>query len=90
MNPPYGERLGDSPHLLGLYSEMGVFVKENQSAFDGYILSGNSALVDAAGIIADEAITFYNGGIPCEFMRNPEPTKETIAKVRAQRRRYGR
>jgi putative N6-adenine-specific DNA methylase len=90
MNPPYGERLGDSPHLLGLYSEMGVFIKENQPAYDGYILSGNASLVDAAGIIADEAITFYNGGIPCEFMRNPEPTAATIAKVRAQRRRYGR
>lgn len=87
MNPPYGERLGDPSRLIVLYSDMGVFLYENRESYDGYVLSGNASLCDSAGLLSDEVIKFQNGGIPCDFMKNPEPSKAALSKAKRRNQR---
>ena len=43
-NPPYGKKLGDENELIRLYEQMGIFLKNNFSGWEFWLLSGNPIL----------------------------------------------
>ncbi len=67
-NPPYGERLGHSDALEGLYGDLGRMLKERCSGWDLWLLSGNPELTGALKMKASRRIPISNGGIDCRWL----------------------
>jgi 23S rRNA G2445 N2-methylase RlmL len=68
LNPPYGERTGEIERLVGLYSEIGDFLKQRCRGYTGYVFTGNLNLVKRLGLRTTRRITFYNGEIECRLL----------------------
>ncbi len=68
LNPPYGERTGDFPTLIGLYREIGDFFKQRCGGHRGYIFTGNAALGKQVGLRTKRRIPFFNGEIECRLL----------------------
>ena len=68
LNPPYGERTGEVPSLIGLYREIGDFFKKRCGGHRGYIFTGNAALGKKVGLRTKRRITFFNGEIECRLL----------------------
>ena len=71
INPPYGERLGESNDLDKLYREMGDILKNNCQDSNAFILSGNSNLTKHIGLKSDKKIPLKNGKIDCRLLHFP-------------------
>ena len=69
INPPYGERLGQTDELRVLYAELG----ERLRAFPGWhaaVLTSSPQLAGALGMPAPDAVhDLYNGSIPVRLLR---------------------
>jgi 23S rRNA G2445 N2-methylase RlmL len=68
LNPPYGERTGDLPTLIGLYREIGDFFKKRCGGYRGYIFTGNAALGKSVGLRTKRRIPFFNSAIECRLL----------------------
>jgi 23S rRNA G2445 N2-methylase RlmL len=68
LNPPYGERTGEIPSLVGLYREIGDFFKKRCGGHRGYIFTGNAALGKQVGLRTKRRIPFFNGEIECRLL----------------------
>jgi 23S rRNA G2445 N2-methylase RlmL len=68
LNPPYGERTGEIPTLVGLYREIGDFFKKRCGGHRGYIFTGNAALGKQVGLRTKRRIPFFNGEIECRLL----------------------
>lgn len=68
MNPPYGERLGSTQQLGGLYKQMGDFLKQNGAGWWGYIFTGNLELAKKIGLRTNRRIEFYNSVIDARLL----------------------
>jgi 23S rRNA G2445 N2-methylase RlmL len=68
LNPPYGERTGEVPKLIGLYREIGDFFKQKCGGYRGYIFTGNVALGKQVGLRTKRRIPFYNSEIECRLL----------------------
>jgi putative N6-adenine-specific DNA methylase len=69
FNPPYGERLGESGELAGLYRLLGDVLKQRCAGTAAFILCGNSELVKHIGLKATRRIPLWNGPIECRLMK---------------------
>ena len=69
VNPPYGERLGQSDELRQLYSQLGLKMRSDFKGWRAAVFTGNSGL--AKNISAQQVRTdrFFNGSIPCELIQ---------------------
>jgi len=68
LNPPYGERTGEVPSLIGLYREIGDFFKQRCGGHRGYIFTGNAALGKQVGLRTKRRVPFFNGEIECRLL----------------------
>jgi 23S rRNA (guanine2445-N2)-methyltransferase / 23S rRNA (guanine2069-N7)-methyltransferase len=67
-NPPYGERLGEVPELMGLYGLLGSVLRERCRGWHAAIMTGNPDLGRTMGLRAKRYHSLYNGPIPCRLL----------------------
>ena len=68
-NPPYGKKLGDENELIYLYEQMGIFLKNNFSGWEFWLLSGNPKLTKYLKMKSSLKIPVSNGGIDCRSIK---------------------
>ncbi|MBO6978158.1 MAG: class I SAM-dependent RNA methyltransferase [Prochlorococcus marinus XMU1428] len=68
-NPPYGKKLGDQNELISLYEQMGIFLKNNFSGWEFWLLSGNPKLTKYLKMKSSLKIPVSNGGIDCRWIK---------------------
>ncbi len=68
-NPPYGKKLGDENELIRLYEKMGIFLKNNFSGWEFWLLSGNPKLTKYLKMKSSLKIPVSNGGIDCRWIK---------------------
>ncbi len=68
-NPPYGKKLGDENKLICLYEQMGIFLKNNFSGWEFWLLSGNPKLTKYLKMKSSLKIPVSNGGIDCRWIK---------------------
>ena len=68
-NPPYGKKLGDENELICLYEQMGIFLKNNFSDWEFWLLSGNPKLTKYLKMKSSLKIPVSNGGIDCRWIK---------------------
>jgi len=68
-NPPYGKKLGDENELIYLYDQMGMFLKNNFSGWEFWLLSGNPKLTKYLKMKSSLKIPVSNGGIDCRWIK---------------------
>ncbi|MDP4535251.1 bifunctional 23S rRNA (guanine(2069)-N(7))-methyltransferase RlmK/23S rRNA (guanine(2445)-N(2))-methyltransferase RlmL [Alkalimonas collagenimarina] len=66
-NPPYGERLGDLPELIPLYSNFSVGLKQHYQGWRLGIITSNKDLLRALKLSRSKSYQFSNGPLDCEF-----------------------
>ena len=69
VNPPFGERLGETEALRGLYSQLGQRLREGYRGWEAAVLTGNPALGRELGINARRTHRMMNGPIECRLLR---------------------
>ena len=68
-NPPYGKKLGDENELICLYEQIGIFLKNNFSGWEFWLLSGNPKLTKYLKMKSSLKIPVSNGGIDCRWIK---------------------
>ncbi len=68
-NPPYGKKLGDENELIYLYEQVGIFLKNNFSGWEFWLLSGNPKLTKYLKMKSSLKIPVSNGGIDCRWIK---------------------
>jgi putative N6-adenine-specific DNA methylase len=68
MNPGYGERMGKTAELEGIYGRIGDFLKRKCTGYRGYVFTGNPGLAKKIGLRTRRKIPFYNGPIECRLL----------------------
>ncbi len=68
-NPPYGKKLGVANELIYLYEQMGIFLKNNFSGWEFWLLSGNPKLTKYLKMKSSLKIPVSNGGIDCRWIK---------------------
>ena len=66
-NPPYGERLGNVPELLELYTAIGVCLKREFGGWKAGIISSSEDLLSCLRLRADRVYRLYNGALECQL-----------------------
>lgn len=66
-NPPYGERIGDMPALVPLYTELGARLREHYPGWRLALLTGNPELSHRLGMKAHKQYAFKNGALDCKL-----------------------
>jgi len=69
VNPPYGERIGASEELRGLYSLLGERLRADYRGWEAAVFTGNPALGRELGINARRTHRMMNGPIECRLLR---------------------
>ncbi len=69
VNPPYGERLGESGELRTLYARLGGMLRARYQGWEAAVFTGNPPLGRLIGLKARRVHTFYNGAIECRLLR---------------------
>ncbi len=64
-NPPYGERLGTTPSLIALYTQLGVQLKTHFKNSVASIYSGSDELLSCLRMRAESAYKLRNGALDC-------------------------
>ncbi len=66
-NPPYGERIGEEAELRPLYEAIGRVFEERCRGWNCAVFTGNDRLARLIRIPVREAVSFWNGKIPCRL-----------------------
>jgi 23S rRNA (guanine2445-N2)-methyltransferase / 23S rRNA (guanine2069-N7)-methyltransferase len=66
-NPPYGERLGDLPSLIPLYSKFSLALKQHYQGWRLAIITSNADLLRALRLSKSKSYKFTNGPLDCDF-----------------------
>lgn len=69
MNPPYGERIGDSDSLKELYPRIGNMLKRNAKGYKAAILTGDPEFRKLIGLKYNARTQVLNGRIECDFLQ---------------------
>ncbi len=67
MNPPYGERLGDTGDLALLYPPLGDWMKRHFAGWRCYIFTGDPELPKGVRLKASKRTPLFNGAIECRL-----------------------
>lgn len=67
-NPPYGERLGELPALVPLYSDLGSRAREQFPGWRLALFTGNPDLGHRTGLRAAKQYAFKNGPLDCKLL----------------------
>jgi 23S rRNA (guanine2445-N2)-methyltransferase / 23S rRNA (guanine2069-N7)-methyltransferase len=66
-NPPYGERMGETPQLVSLYQELGHVLHTYYQGWQAAVLTANPLLAKAMGLRSSKQYTLYNGALECKL-----------------------
>jgi 23S rRNA (guanine2445-N2)-methyltransferase / 23S rRNA (guanine2069-N7)-methyltransferase len=69
VNPPYGERLGETLELKPLYKALGDAMKTHFSGWQGYVFTSNPDLAKSVGLRASKRIPLFNGALECRLLK---------------------
>jgi 23S rRNA (guanine2069-N7)-methyltransferase / 23S rRNA (guanine2445-N2)-methyltransferase len=69
VNPPYGERIGETEELRALYALLGERLRADYRGWAAAVLTGNPALGRELGIRARRTHRMMNGPIECRLLR---------------------
>ncbi len=69
INPPYGERLGETETLGTLYATLGRQMKQHFVGWQAALFTGNPDLAKQLGIRAKKIYPLYNGPLECKLLR---------------------
>ncbi len=69
VNPPYGERLGETLELKPLYKALGDAMKTHFSGWQGYVFTSNPELAKSVGLRASKRIPLFNGALECRLLK---------------------
>ncbi len=69
VNPPYGERLGETEELKPLYKNLGDTLKQKFKGWQGYIFTGSPELSKVIGLKAASRLVLFNGPIECRLLK---------------------
>lgn len=69
MNPPYGERMGDSASLKALYPKIGNMLKRNATGYKAAVLTGDPDFRKLIGLKHHSRTKVLNGRIECDFLQ---------------------
>ncbi len=89
-NPPYGERLGETQELRGLYRDLGDCLLKHYTGWRAAVITSDRELGKAIGLRARRLHKLYNGILECQLLRfevdpkwamrrGPVPTNPAIA-----------
>jgi putative N6-adenine-specific DNA methylase len=67
VNPPYGERLGETKDLESLYHDLGENLKNNFKEYKAYVFTGNLPLLKKISLRTSKKEILYNGNIESRF-----------------------
>ena len=99
VNPPYGERIGESEELRLLYALLGERLRTGYRGWEAAVFTGNPALGRELGINARRRHKMMNGPIECrllrlaidpsEFVQAREPGRPPVIDAESARARPG-
>jgi 23S rRNA (guanine2445-N2)-methyltransferase / 23S rRNA (guanine2069-N7)-methyltransferase len=69
VNPPYGERIGETEELRALYALLGERLRTGYRGWEAAVFTGNPALGRELGIRARRTHRMMNGPIECRLLR---------------------
>ncbi len=69
VNPPYGERLGESSQLPALYQQLGETLQRHYQGWRAAVFTGNPPLGKLLGQRAERSHKFFNGRIECRLLQ---------------------
>ncbi len=69
LNPPYGERLGETEELKPLYKSIGDIFKQKFRGWTGAVFTSNPELAKCIGLKADRRVVLFNGAIECRLLK---------------------
>jgi 23S rRNA (guanine2445-N2)-methyltransferase / 23S rRNA (guanine2069-N7)-methyltransferase len=69
VNPPYGERIGETDELRTLYALLGERLRAGYLGWEAAVFTGNPALGRELGINARRTHRMMNGPIECRLLR---------------------
>jgi 23S rRNA (guanine2069-N7)-methyltransferase / 23S rRNA (guanine2445-N2)-methyltransferase len=69
VNPPYGERIGETEELRALYALLGERLRADYRGWEAAVFTGNPALGRELGINARRTHRMMNGPIECRLLR---------------------
>ncbi len=67
-NPPYGERIGETDRLKGLYRELGEAMASEFRGWHAALLTSDLELGKATGLRSHKRYTLYNGALPVSLL----------------------
>ncbi len=70
-NPPYGERLGELPELVPLYTALGERARGQFPGWQLALFTGNPDLGHRTGLRAEKQYAFKNGPLDCKLLLMP-------------------
>ena len=69
VNPPYGERLGDTEELKPVYEMLGTTMKHKFLGWDGFVFTSNPELAKSVGLKTSRRTIFFNGALECRLLK---------------------
>ena len=81
VNPPYGERIGETDELRALYALLGERLRAGYRGWQAAVFTGNPPLGRELGINARRTHRMMNGPIECRLLRlDIEPSEFVVAR----------
>jgi 23S rRNA (guanine2445-N2)-methyltransferase / 23S rRNA (guanine2069-N7)-methyltransferase len=71
MNPPYGERLGETLTLGALYEQIGSILRHRFTGWHAWVLTSNPELQKKIGLRSARKHVLFNGPLECRLLDLP-------------------
>ncbi|MDB4970722.1 MAG: rlmL [Myxococcales bacterium] len=71
MNPPYGERLGETATLGPFYEQIGDVLRHRFTGWNAFVLTANPELQKRLGLRAARKHVLFNGPLECRLVDLP-------------------
>ena len=84
LNPPYGERLGETTTLGPLYEQIGGVLRHRFTGWNAFVLTANPDLQKKIGLRATRRHVLYNGALECRLLELPISSAAPLAPLRAR------
>ncbi|VTS06439.1 THUMP domain-containing class I SAM-dependent RNA methyltransferase [Tuwongella immobilis] len=68
VNPPYGERLGETEELVPLYRILGEVITDQCPGWRFGVFTSNRVLAKAIRVKPAQRLPFFNGALECELL----------------------
>ena len=82
MNPPYGERLGETAALGPLYEQIGAVLRHRFTGWSAFVLTSNPELQKRIGLRAAKKHVLFNGALECRLLELPIAAEAPKAPMR--------